>query len=217
MNELFESVIAALRRNQINGIYVKDSREAVETVRQMLPAGCTITAGGSQSLIQSGVWALINEPQYRFMDRNRAGLSPQERQEVFRQAVGCDYFFCSTNAITESGELLNVDGFCNRIAGIAFGPEHVVMIVGKNKIVKDLDAAFLRVKKVAAPKNCVRLGIDTPCSKLGHCVSLCKTDHPAFTAGCDHPRRICAGYLVTGYQQKPDRITVLLVDEELGF
>lgn len=217
MDNKFEKVIKALEKNNIKGIYAENREQAVELVRGMLFDGCTITAGGSVSLQESGVWALINEPKYRFSDRNRPGITPEERQEVFRSVVGCDFFFCSSNAVTENGELVNVDGFANRVSAIAFGPKKVVMIVGKNKIVPDIKAAFLRIKSIAAPKNCVRLGIDTPCSKLGHCVSLLKNDAPDMTDGCAHERRICADYLVSARQQAVGRITVILVDEELGY
>ena len=151
------------------------------------------------------------------MDRNRNGITPDEQLECFKASIGADFFFCSANAVTENGELVNVDGLSNRVSAIAFGPRKVVMIVGKNKIVPDLNAAFLRVKTVAAPKNCVRLGIDNPCAKLGHCVSLVKNSNPEFTDGCRLPTRICRNYLVSGPQKEKGRITVILVDENLGY
>ena len=85
------------------------------------------------------------------------------------------------------------------------------------KMPRNIDEGLLRIKKITAPKNCVRLGIDSPCAKLGHCVSLEKSDNPAFTDGCDFSRRICANYLVSGRQQVKDRITVILCGEPLGY
>lgn len=212
-----ENVIKALEKNNINVIHCKTKEEIPQIVENMLFAGCKISAGGSVSVKESGVWELINKPCYNFYDRNKEGLTEEERQNVFKEVIGCDFYFCSANAITENGELLNVDGFSNRISAIAFGPKKVVMVVGKNKIVKDLNEAFLRVKKVAAPKNCVRLGIDNPCAKLGHCVSLLKCDNPAFTDGCHNPRRICVNYLVCGPQRDNGRLNVILCDEDLGY
>lgn len=217
MNEKFEKVIKALERNNIKGIYAENREQAVELVRGMLFDGCTIRSGGSMTLQESDVWELINEPRYRFADRNRPGITPEERQEVYRSVVGCDFFFCSSNAVTENGELVNVDGFANRISAIAFGPKRVIMIVGKNKIVPDMKAAVLLLKTVAAPKNCLRFGLDTPCTKLGHCVSLLNNDAPEITDGCSHESRICADFLISTYQREKDRITVILVDEELGY
>ena len=169
------------------------------------------------SLKESGVWELLNDKKYNFMDRSRPGITPEEQQECFKATIGADFFFCSTNAITEKGELLNVDGFANRISAIAFGPKNVIMIVGKNKLVPDLESAFLRVKKIAAPKNCVRLGLDNPCAKLGHCVSLEKNDNPDFADGCKCDTRICCDYLISAQQRQKDRITVVFVNEDLGY
>ena len=217
MKERIERVITALRKNNMQGIYVPCINDITETVKNLIHPGAVIAAGGSVSLKESGVWELISSGNYNFYDRNREGITDEEKQVVFRKVIGADFYFCSTNALTEKGELLNVDGFANRIAAIAFGPKKVIMIVGANKIVPTLEDAFLRVKKIAAPKNCVRLGIQSPCAKLGHCVSLLKTDRPEFTDGCDFERRICANYLVSGRQQVKDRITVIICGEDLGY
>ena len=217
MNEKFEKVIAALNRNNMKVILAETKEEIPDIVKEMLFEGCTITAGGSVSLKESGVWELINSPEYKFLDRSRFGISEEEKLEAFKAAIGCDFFFCSTNALTENGELVNVDGFCNRISSIAFGPQKVIMVVGANKIVKDVNEGFLRIKREVAPKNCVRLKIDTPCSKLGHCVSLQKSDNPNMTDGCEYAGRICCSYLVNAHQRIKDRITVILCNENLGY
>lgn len=217
MCEKTEKLFAALRRNNINPIFAETSADAVKIIKEMLPEGASIRTGGSQSLAESGVWELINSPCYHFLDRNRQGITPEERERVYQTTVGCDYYFCSVNALTENGEIVNVDGNCNRISALAFGPKKVVLVVGKNKLVTDLAAAFVRVKAVAAPKNCVRLGIDNPCVKLGHCVSLQKTDTPNITDGCASPTRICRNYLIGAPQQDPERVTLIFVNEDLGY
>ncbi len=217
MLEKINKIITALGKNNMQGIYVPCINSIPEAVENLLFENAVITAGGSVSLKQSGVWELINKPCYRFLDRSREGITLEEKQNVFKSCIGADFYFCSTNALTENGELINVDGFCNRIASIAFGPEKVIMIVGVNKIVKNVADGILRVKQIAAPKNCVRLGIDSPCSKLGHCVALENNPAPDVTDGCNHPRRICANYLISGRQQVKDRITVIICGEELGY
>ncbi len=217
MCEKTQILFEALRRNNITPIYAENKAEAVKIVEKMLPHRASIRTGGSQSLQESGVWELINRDKYNFLDRNREGITPAEREAVYQTTVGCDYYFCSVNALTENGEIINVDGNCNRISAIAFGPKRVVLIVGKNKLVPDLAAAFVRVKAVAAPKNCVRLGINNPCVKLGHCVALEKTDTPNITDGCASPTRICRNYLIGAPQQDPDRVTLIFVNEELGY
>ena len=217
MDEKVSKVMKSLESNNIKAVYVETKAEVCEKVKDMLFKGAVITAGGSMSLKESGVWDIINSPEYDFRDRSKAGISDEERTEAHKAAVGCDFFFCSSNAVTENGELVNVDGNANRIASIAFGPKKVVMIVGVNKIVKDIDEGLLRVKKIAAPKNAVRLNTGTPCQKLGHCVSLLKSDCPAMTDGCKSPNRMCVEYLITGFQKTGDRITVILCGETLGY
>ena len=217
MTEQIQKLFKNLEKNKMQPIFAENCAEAVKIVKDMLFDGCVITAGGSMSLNESGIWQLINDKKYNFFDRSRKDISPKQQQECFKAAIGADFFFCSTNAITENGELLNVDGFANRISSIAFGPKKVVMIVGINKIVPDLKSAFLRVKKIAAPKNCVRLNIDNPCAKLGHCESLLNNPDPDFADGCQKDTRICCDYLISALQRQKDRITVVLVNENLGY
>ncbi len=215
--EKINIVIENLKKNNIDAIYCETKADLVKKAEGLLFKNAKISSGGSVSLKESGVWELINSEKYNFLDRNREGITEEEKEQVFKETIGIDYYFCSTNALTLKGELLNVDGFSNRISAIAFGPKKVIMIVGKNKIVENLNDAFLRVKKVCAPKNCVRLGIDNPCAKLGKCVSLFKSENPDFTDGCNNPRRICVNYLVTALQREKGRITVLLCGEDLGY
>ncbi|MBR4072474.1 MAG: lactate utilization protein [Clostridia bacterium] len=215
--ERIEKTIKALQKNNIEGLYAATAEDAVRLVKEMLFNNCIITSGGSVSLAESGVLELIKGKDYNYYDRNRMGITAEEQLEVYKATIGCDFYFCSSNAVTENGELINVDGNCNRISAIAFGPKKVVMIVGVNKIVKDIKEGFLRVKKVAAPKNCVRLGVDTPCSRLGHCISLEKMSNPDISDGCDNKGRICANYLVSGKQRVNGRITVIICGENLGY
>ena len=217
MTEQIKRLFKNLENNNMTPIYAETKEKAVEIVKNMLFDGCVITSGGSVSVTECGIKELIADPKYNFMDRSRKGISADEQLECFKASIGADFFFCSANAVTENGELVNVDGLSNRISAIAFGPKKVIMIVGINKIVPDLTAAFLRVKTVAAPKNCVRLVIDNPCVKLGHCVSLVNNPNPEFTDGCRLPTRICRNYLVSGMQKDKDRITVILVNENLGY
>lgn len=137
---------------------------------------------------------------------NRDACStPEEKRSVELQCLGCDYFLSSTNAITEDGILVNIDGKGNRVAAITWGPEHVLMIVGMNKVVKDLDDAWARARNLAAPVNAQRFDIQTPCKKTGSC------------ADCKSPDTICSQFLVTRYSKAPKRIKVILVNDNLGY
>ena len=217
MTEQIEKVVENLKKNKMQAIIAETKQDALKIVKEMLFEKAVITWGGSMSVIECGIDELLRDKKYNFMDRGRPGITPDEQQECFKASIGADFFFCSANAVTENGELVNVDGLANRISSIAFGPKKVVMIVGVNKIVPDLKSAFLRVKKIAAPKNCVRLNKNTPCAKLGHCVSLLNNDNPDFAEGCSCDDRICCDYMISAMQRQKDRITVILVNEELGY
>lgn len=217
MNEQISKVMKSLENNNINAAYAETKEEVCKIVKNMLFKGAVITAGGSMSLKESGVWDIISSPEYDFRDRSRQGISEEERSEAYKAAIGCDFFFCSSNAVTENGELINVDGNANRISSIAFGPKKVVMVVGVNKLVKDIDEGLLRIKKIAAPKNAVRLNTGTPCQKLGHCIALEKSECPAMTDGCKSPRRMCIEYLISGFHKEKGRLNIILCGETLGY
>ena len=214
---MYENIVKALKNNNIDCKVAKDKNEAISLVKDMLFKGAVIANGGSVSVTQAGIFDLLKSGDYEYIDRNKPGITPEEQLEVYNKTHEADFYFCSTNALTENGELINVDGFSNRISSILFGPKKVIMIVGKNKIVKDVKDGFLRIKKTAAPLNCERLNIDSPCRKLGHCISLQKSDNPDITDGCNIDRRICRNYLVSAKQMIKDRICVILVDENLGY
>ena len=208
MTEEISKVIAALERNSIKGLYAENSAEACRLVRELLPKGAVISSGGSVSLMQSGVYDIITGSDYNYLDRT-------SDPEAVKKAFTADYYFMGCNAVTADGVLYNVDGYANRVSALAFGPSRVIIIAGINKIVKDLDEAVYRVKTVAAPLNAKRLGCDTYCAKTGRCVSLLK-EHPQMSDGCDSEKRICCTYTVAARQRIKDRITVIIVNEELG-
>lgn len=213
MNETVQKVIDALRKNRMLAEYVSCKEDAVTLVKTLIPAGSTVATGGSRSLDESGVTDLLRSGEYIFFDRNNPTLTPEEKAEMTAKGATADVYLCSSNAITEQGELYNVDGFSNRVAAIANGPKKVIMVVGVNKIVPDLDAAIRRVKTIAAPLNTKRLNCDTYCLKTGVCMGL----EGGMTDGCHSPGRICCSYLISAQQRVENRIHVILVGEPLGF
>ncbi len=125
-------------------------------------------------------------------------------------------YISSSNAITENGELYNVDGYSNRVAAICYGPESVIIVVGINKIVGNLDEAIKRVKTMAAPANATRLNCTSYCTEKGECMGL-TSGNSSMTNGCRGQNRICCNYVVSAYQNQKDRIKVIIVGEELGY
>ena len=125
--------------------------------------------------------------------------------EAMLMAYDADFFLSSANAMTEDGVLINIDGNANRVSAIAQGPKKVLFIVGMNKVCSDIDGAMKRARNVAAPINAQRFGLSTPCAKTGACMD------------CKSPDTICCQFLITRYSMHKDRISVILVNDDLGF
>ena len=151
-----------------------------------------------------GLPEALHKGNYKVLDRDLCA-TPEEKAEMMHQAVNCDYFLASCNAISEDGILVNIDGNANRVAAYAFGPKNVLLIVGMNKVVKTQEDAMSRARNEAAPVNAQRFGIDTPCSKAGSCFD------------CKSPECICCQILVTRFSRQKGRFKIILVDENLGF
>jgi L-lactate utilization protein LutB len=139
-----------------------------------------------------------------FIEVTPSDVSPEEKTQLRRDALQSDLFFSGTNAVTEKGQLVNLDSLGNRVAGITFGPKHVVIIVGRNKIVPTLDDAIDRIKCIAAPTNAKRLKKDTPCAKTGKCDD------------CNSPDRICNTWTITEKSKPVGRIRIVIINEDLG-
>ncbi len=198
-----ERVMEALRKNRIDPYFVKTSAEAVHLVKGMIPEGSVCRVGGSQTLHQTGIIEMLEKGDFNYRDSHT--VRPEEMAEAQREAFSADFFLASANAITEKGEIYNVDGIGTRVAPIIFGPKTVILVVGVNKIVADMDEAVYRLEHLAAPANACRIGCDTPCTELGFC------------AHCKNPGRICCSYVTLAYQRIPDRIKVVFVEENLGY
>ncbi|MBQ3133300.1 MAG: lactate utilization protein [Clostridia bacterium] len=205
--------LEALRRNRMQAHYVATAAEVVPLVKSLMHAGESVALGGSVTLEQTGVLALVNSGEYRHIDRYEAGLSPEEVTARLCEAFFADTYLTSANAITLDGELYNVDGRANRIAAIAYGPKSVIVVAGINKLVPTLEDAVARVKTIAAPRNVERLHCDTGCAQIG----VCAGHKGRMTAGCAKDGLICCSYLISASQREKDRIKVILVGEELGY
>lgn len=200
-----ERVIKNLEKNNMKGYYVKDENEALKKIKEILKEGSTVTIGGSKSLFEVGAIELLREEKYKFLDRYKEGITNEERGKIYRDAFFVDTYLCSTNAITESGELYNIDGNGNRVAAMIFGPKEVIIIAGINKVVKNMEEAENRLKNIAAPANAKRFNLDTPCAKVGYCMD------------CNSNSRICSSYTILKKQKEKGRIKVIIVNKNLGY
>lgn len=216
MTQQIEKTIKALEKNNMKAYCVKNKQDVLPLLESLIDKDSLIAVGGSETLKETGVIQKLQSGEYNFLDRYENGLNGQQIMNVLHKTALADVFLSSSNAVTQNGELYNVDGTSNRIAAICFGPKKVILVVGANKIVKDLKEAEIRVKTVAAPKNAQRLHHKTPCFESGECVSLKFPEH-SMCDGCRISERICSNYLVCGYQQEPGRITVIICEESLGY
>lgn len=204
-----------LKKNNMDFYYAETKEDVCPIVKSLMKEGDVVTHGGTMTLAECGLGELLSSPEYTYLDRSKAA-TPEEVVEIYRTAFFADVYISSSNAVTEDGVLYNVDGNANRIAAIAFGPKSVIIIAGYNKIVKDLTEAEIRVKREAAPPNCVRLDCATYCKEKGECVSLSKSGRQ-MSDGCGSDARICCSYLISAHQRYKGRIKVILVGEELGY
>lgn len=205
-----------LEKNNMQVYRVETKAEIPQKVSELLKEGDTVGVGGAVTLFESGVIELLRSGKYNLLDRYEEGLTKEQIHQIFIDSFSADAYITSSNAITENGELYNVDGNSNRVAAICFGPKSVIIVAGYNKLVKNLDEAIARVKTIAAPSNCRRLSCQTYCKETGECMSL-NDNASGMTGGCSSPGRICCNYVVSAYQGRKDRIKVILVEEELGY
>lgn len=199
--KLAQKVIKGLESRKMAGYYASSKEDALKIALELIPEGSSVTMGGGMSVIEIGLVDALKEGNYHFIDR----ADYEDPREAYLQAYDADVFLSSTNAITEDGILVNIDGTSNRVSALAYGPEKVVMIVGMNKVCSDVDHAMKRARNVAAPINAQRFDISTPCKQTGSC------------ANCKSPDSICCQFLITRLSRIKDRINVILVDDSLGF
>jgi len=202
-----ERVIENLKKRSINGIYCRTTKEAVAEICRMIPDGASIALGGSVTIMQSGLLDELRRRNVDLLDRYRPGITNEEVEAVMARGMTADVQLMSCNAVTSDGKLVNEDGRGNRVAGLIFGPKKVIMMVGVNKIVQSVEDGITRIREVAAPLNCIRLGLDTPCARTGFCDD----------ANCFSPARVCSQITIIESNRVKDRLTVVFVGEELGY
>jgi len=199
----------ALERNNFEAFLADNAAKAKEVVhKEILPktGAKSVSWGGSLTFMSSGLYdAMKDHPDLEVLDVFDKKRSDDEKAELRRQALLVDLFITGTNAVTETGKLVNLDMYGNRIAAITFGPKNVVILVGRNKIVPDIEEAMFRIKNYAAPINAMRLDKKTPCVKTSHCED------------CNSPDRICNTWTITEKSFPRGRVKVVLINEDVGF
>ncbi len=202
------SIKEILEENNFDVYLAQNTDEAKKIVlEEIIPKTepKSISWGGSMTFTATGLYdALKNDERFEVTDTYDKSVSPEQLLERRRQALLVDLFFTGTNAVTEEGQLVNLDMVGNRIAALTFGPKHVVVLVGRNKIVPDTDDAMFRIKNFSAPTNTMRLDKKTPCMTTSFCDD------------CKSPDRICNSWTITEKSFPKGRVKIVLINDDLG-
>jgi hypothetical protein len=205
------NLIDRLNESNIPAFYVKNRSEALEKIMSMIPEGSTVGFGDSVTLRQIGVEDALENGDYTFLNPWKPGTSFEENMRRKRQALTSDVFVTGTNAVTLDGKIVNVDALGNRVAAMLFGPSKVIITIGINKIVENLEQGLDRIRSKAAPLNVKRhpeFDPMPPCGITGVC------------SDCSSPWRICNKTVIIERQFDNNRykpvITMVIVGEELG-
>jgi len=202
---MIEKCIENLKKNGFDASFFKEIQQAKDYILDMISKYSSFGIGGSDTVRSMNIVQALKDLGKRVYDHWIEGLSKEQDLEIRLMQGRCDCFLCSANAISASGEIVNVDGIGNRVSAMCFGPKKVVIVAGTNKIVPDLDSAIKRIKEIAAPLRAKSLGLNLPCVKAGRCVE------------CNSPQSICR--ITTILHKKPiyTDISVIIVDKSLGY
>ena len=198
----------ALEENNFSAFIAETPSDAKKIIIDQILTeidAASVSWGDSMTLYETGILPYFRDrSEIRLIETFGENISRAESMERRREAILTDLFFTGTNAVTESGMLVNLDMIGNRVGGITFGPKIVVIVVGRNKIVSDLEEAMNRIKNYAAPANAIRHGKKTPCVKTSYCMD------------CKSPDRICNIWTIHEKSHPKGRIKVILINQDLG-
>lgn len=197
-------LVKNLKSRHFDAYYCAGRQEALEKALELIPKGATIGWGGSVTAREIGLMDAVRAGDYRPCDRDNAA-TPEEQAKLMKQSLLADVFITGANALSLDGQMVNIDGNGNRLGGIVYGPDSVLVIAGMNKVTATLEDAVTRARTVAAPMNKQRFSIQTPCEVTGVCAD-CKSE------GC-----ICNQILITRHCRPAGRIKFIIVGEDLGF
>ena len=199
--QTIEKTMQNLKERQFDPYFAEKKEEVIPLIKSLIKEGSTVATGGSETLRETGVSDMLRS-EYTVIEA-KPGSTPEQVKEVMRQRFSADAFLLSANAITYDGRIFQEDGASTRVAPMIYGPDMVIIVAGVNKLAENEAKARQRVKMVAC-ENCRRRGFATPCAEDGVCHD------------CRVPGRSCCTSVTLNFSRIPDRIKVILVNEELG-
>jgi hypothetical protein len=202
--KLGPKLVKALQSRAFEAWYFDEISGAVEKVFSLIPREHVVSWGGSMTVTALNLTKLVKEKGYTVIDRDTAA-NKEERMELMRKSLLCDTYLTSANAISEDGQLVNIDGNGNRVAAMIFGPKQVIVVAGMNKVAKTLEDALIRARTIASPLNTQRFpALKTPCNETGTCANCLSADS------------VCNFFVTIRRCNPPARIKVILVGKDLG-
>ncbi len=206
--KLSERVVQSLKKRYFEAYFVETKEDALKKAIELIPRNDTISWGGSMSIVETGLIDYILKNEYKVINRDTA-QNAEEKIEMLKKALFCDTYLMGTNAISEDGQLVNIDCIGNRTASLMFGPKSIIIIAGMNKVASTLEEAINRARQTAAPINMQRIagtGLrQTPCFPTGKCYD------------CLSKESICSHIVITRLCNPQKRIKIILTGEDLGF
>ena len=202
--KLAQRMMKNLERRHYETYFCKTSDDVINKIKEIIPKYSSISWGGSMTIRDTGVTRMLKDGSYNIFDSDDV-TTQEDKVKIDRKAFECDYYLASVNAISEDGVIVNIDGNGNRVAAITWGPEHVILIVGLNKVCQDLDSAIKRARSTAAPINMARFDFKTPCQIDGMCHD------------CKSSNSICNYISIQRMSHPAKRHIIILVDEDLGY
>jgi L-lactate utilization protein LutB len=200
-----ERCVKNLSRHAFDAHFYKTGEEAREGILKIVEGYDSFGFGGSDTTRSIGLVEALTEQGKTVYDHWVKGHDLARDIEIRKSQMQADCFFTSANAVSVTGEVVNVDGVGNRTNAMCFGPRKVVIVAGMNKVRPTLDEALARVKEVAAPMRAKSLGMATPCVETGYCHD------------CNAPQRICRITAILHRRPVMTDVSVVLIGEELGF
>lgn len=200
-----EKAVENLKKNGFDALYCQTGEEVFHYIVNEAGQAKSVGFGGSLSIADLKLADKLKGMGKEILNHNVPDLTPEEKLVITRRQLTCDLFLTSSNALTISGALVNIDGNGNRAAAMFFGPLKVIVVVGRNKLVDgSVEDAVARIKDYASPPNAKRLGLATPCATTGFC------------SDCNSPQRICRVTTVIEKKPRNTDIRVLVVNEDMG-
>lgn len=205
MTPILSQLKENLTRRSIQYEYFADPLLLLQWLKKEILPDSIVGVGDSNTLEETGVLDFLRLHPIQFLDKYKEGISKEEKQLLYQKNFAADAFLLGANAISLTGEVVQIDGNGSRVAPMIYGPKKVYIIAGINKITPTLEEAQKRARQIAGPLDAKRLNKKTPCAITGKCID------------CQSPDRICNHFVTLSGQFDPQRVTVCIINGNFGF